>query len=140
MNEGPTRNKGLSSLRPIADASNQREVRAAPLDALDLGEGRIKLVKIDVEGAEQLVLEGMQRLLTEHRPYLIVEVTDRFLAAFGHSSESLCQMLKALGYAAYEITESGVAPLPHITQQWPAQFNALFSPAPYTPSVAKASK
>ena len=34
------------------------------------------LVKIDVEGAEYLVLEGAQNLLTEIRPIWFVEVTD----------------------------------------------------------------
>lgn len=32
------------------------------------------LVKVDVEGAEGMVLQGMSRLLTEARPYLIIEI------------------------------------------------------------------
>lgn len=34
------------------------------------------LVKIDVEGAEGMVLQGMSRLLTEAKPYLIIEIHD----------------------------------------------------------------
>ena len=36
----------------------------------------VDLVKIDVEGAEYLVLEGAQNLLTEIRPIWFVEITD----------------------------------------------------------------
>jgi hypothetical protein len=32
------------------------------------------LIKIDVEGAELLVLEGAMELLTTHKPFLLIEV------------------------------------------------------------------
>jgi FkbM family methyltransferase len=128
MHEGPSRNKGLSSMRAIEGATETRLVQAAAFDDLDLGDARIGLIKIDVEGAEQLVLEGMMRTLAKHRPYLIVEVTERFLAAFGHSGLSLCALLEPLGYRTYEITDDGPEPLPESSPGWPRQFNALFSP------------
>ena len=128
--EGHGRNRGLSSMRPIEEASALRAVPAAALDSLDAGDARISLIKIDVEGAEQLVLEGMLRTLEKHRPHLIVEITHRFLAAFGHSADSLCRLLRPLGYDAYEITDAGPAALPSSTATWPRQFNALFSPRP----------
>jgi FkbM family methyltransferase len=128
MHEGPSRNKGLSSMRVIDGATETRLVPAAAFDDLDVGDASIGLIKIDVEGAEQLVLEGMMRTLAKHRPYLIVEVTERFLAAFGHSGRSLCALLEPLGYQAYEITDDGPALLPDSRPGWPRQFNALFSP------------
>ena len=48
------------------------------------------VVKIDVEGAELLVLEGMRRTLAAHRPALVVELHDTrsafeaFLAEAGY--------------------------------------------------------
>ena len=129
IHEGPGRNKGLSSLRPLDETSGSRTVATAAFDDLGLAELPISLVKIDVEGAEQLVLEGMMRTLAKHRPYLIVEITARFLAAFGHSAASLCELLAPLGYRASEITEEGTTPLPSDAASWPRQFNALFSPA-----------
>jgi FkbM family methyltransferase len=47
-------------------------VLTAPMDALRLP-SRISLAKIDVEGHELAALEGMDRILTEDRPVLIVE-------------------------------------------------------------------
>jgi FkbM family methyltransferase len=47
------------------------EVQLRPIDELDLPAPG--WVKIDVEGAEEQVLRGMQNLLAAHRPVLLVE-------------------------------------------------------------------
>jgi FkbM family methyltransferase len=64
------RNRGVSSLvaAPAGDAPSFA-VRTAPLDDLldELGIGAVDLVKIDVEGAEELVVRGMARGLVEGR-------------------------------------------------------------------------
>ncbi len=52
-------------------------VPAVTLDQLLTEFARPDLVKIDVEGAEAMVLEGGSRLLTDHRPVLYVEVGER---------------------------------------------------------------
>ena len=57
-------------------------VHARSLDSL-VAERRVApaIVKIDVEGAEALVLDGARGLLEAHRPYLVVELHDRGAAA-----------------------------------------------------------
>lgn len=49
------------------------DVECVPLDAL-MFEGRIGLIKIDVEGMEMAVLAGAARLLQNHRPAVAIEV------------------------------------------------------------------
>jgi len=61
--EGPARNKGLSSMRPVDGAARQLAVRSAAFDDLDVETARLRLIKIDVEGAEQVVIEGMNGCL-----------------------------------------------------------------------------
>jgi len=129
--EGPARNKGLSSIRPIANASGQRPVPAAAFDSIDVCRGPIHLIKIDVEGAEQLVVEGMMECLSRYRPHLIIELTDGFLQQFGHSATSLSLKLRDLGYRMYEITNDGPISMPSEPTTWPRQFNALFSSDPH---------
>ncbi|MGQ9635776.1 MAG: FkbM family methyltransferase [Bryobacteraceae bacterium] len=49
-----------------------------------------RFIKIDVEGAEYLVLRGMQRILAADRPFLMVEIT--------HQSDEVFQVLRHAGY------------------------------------------
>jgi FkbM family methyltransferase len=54
----------------LGAAGDGVDVETAPLDNY----GPFDLVKIDVEGAEELVLRGMRRLLREGRPTLLMEL------------------------------------------------------------------
>jgi len=74
----------------VEPAGSSQTVLALKLDGVALGDAPIKLVKIDVEGHELAVLEGMMGLLERHRPHLIVEGTDARVEA----------LLAPLGYHA----------------------------------------
>lgn len=58
----------------------------------------VRLIKIDVEGAEQLVLRGARQLLAKDRPLLVIEVHSFALPSFGTSAEAFRQELEGLGY------------------------------------------
>lgn len=73
-------NKGSSSF--IAD-HNEKNTKALDLpivraDAYFKKQGieKIDIVKIDVEGFEKFVLEGLKHSLQEHRPVIIVEISE----------------------------------------------------------------
>ncbi len=63
-------------------ASDIRIVRAVRLDDLESMKGGLVVAKIDVEGYERAVIEGMQNLLTQNRGLLQVEVFAGALPAF----------------------------------------------------------
>jgi FkbM family methyltransferase len=65
------------------------------LDSLCIS-NRIALIKIDTEGHESFVLNGMRRLLTKHHPILVVE-TD---------SKEVIDTLCMLGYAPERLNNS----------------------------------
>jgi len=73
--------EGWSGLkfRPLPDGVdvdpdvNEITVQLRPLDELVDDTSPPRLVKIDVEGAEQQVIEGAMRTLREHRPVVIFE-------------------------------------------------------------------
>lgn len=69
--------------------------------------GRIKpdVIKIDVEGAEAMVLRGMTRLLQETGPALFLEIHPRHLAQFGTSPLELVAFLRERDYRLYEIPQ-----------------------------------
>lgn len=63
---------------------------------------KLKLVKIDVEGAEHLVLKGATDLLQHWQPpYLICEVTDQWLKEMGSSAQELITFLETFGYTPF---------------------------------------
>lgn len=84
------------------------QVNAWRLDDL-ISESRIRrpirLIKIDVEGYEAAVLDGMQNLLFCDKPTIVVEVNPHLLAAAGHTSADLLRRLSQFGYLLYRLSE-----------------------------------
>ena len=52
-----------------------------PLDCLNINE-KVDFVKIDVEGAELAVMDGMKQLIERCRPLIFVEVNNENLSGF----------------------------------------------------------
>ena len=80
-------------------------VPAVSLDAF-LPEQRINLVKMDIEGAEHLALRGMNRILVQQRPVLVIEF---------HSStdyQECCDILLGAEYELLNVDESPAAIFP----------------------------
>lgn len=78
-----------------------RRVLRVPVVSLDEfcareGLGRVDLVKMDVEGAERLALEGMQAVLARHRPVMVAELW---------SAESIAAVPAWLAARGYGVTE-----------------------------------
>jgi FkbM family methyltransferase len=61
-------------------------------------EARPILIKCDVEGAEQLVLQGARKLLERYHPTLLLSVHPPALPQYGHTKESVFAFLGELGY------------------------------------------
>lgn len=128
--EGPKGHKGISSLRQIVNSEATIEVKTRPLDTFGDELSAVKLIKIDVEGAEQLVLEGMTNILDRYHPYIVVEITDEYLHAFGHTAIQLASHLTGNGYRMYEIRSEGLVPMRPEQAADDNQFNALFACTP----------
>ena len=89
---------GHSSLQPSPELSSYNvkpvEVDVIPLDeVVPVGE-RVHVVKIDVEGAELAVLQGMTRIINEHRDLVII-------AEFGSSHLKAAEITPAQWFAAF---------------------------------------
>ena len=93
-------------------ARGRIRVPAISLDAYCRREGVVPdLVKIDVEGAERLVLGGATEILSQpSAPALIFECLPDNYSRFGHSTEELIGFLNSFGYrvqpmeAGYNVT------------------------------------
>lgn len=86
-------------------------VQAVTLDELTAQEvRRVSLVKIDVQGAETMVIAGARRLLDKQRSAVFVEVHEPSLARGGSSPRELIESLVGLGFAGHRLTRRGVGP------------------------------
>jgi FkbM family methyltransferase len=66
--------------------------------------GKVRLVKIDVEGAELMVLQGMSDALRNKVfDYMLVEVSDKQLKRIGSSSREVFSLLEDHGYSLHII-------------------------------------
>ena len=89
-----------------------REVPVVSIDALDLRRP-VRLVKMDVEGAEPLVVRGAARVLKEDRPTILSELHPTQLdRASGTTADAFLGEMRALGYRAHAIDRGSLgAPL-----------------------------
>jgi FkbM family methyltransferase len=71
------------------------------------GAESVSLVKVDVQGAEMLVLAGAKRTLATMGPALFVEVDDDALLSFGSSARALVAHVEGAGYEMHELTKDG---------------------------------
>ena len=111
-----TRGEILLEINPLhpADHKISRDgtglpVRAVTLDELVQGKSgpRPALLKIDVQGAEMMVLEGAGGILRQAAPALFVELHEAGLNRFGSSIAELLGYLSEYGYEPYWLARNG---------------------------------
>ena len=66
---------------------------------------KIDFIKMDVEGAEYLVLKGAENVLKQYSPVIMLELYDGHIKCFGYSQGELINYLGGFGYHLYEINE-----------------------------------
>lgn len=58
------------------------------------------LIKLDVEGFELFALQGAERILREHHPVVVCELTNQFLRDHGQAASDVLSYMLKLGYDA----------------------------------------
>jgi FkbM family methyltransferase len=114
----------------LETVTSEIEVEVLPLDDLVQANERVDLVKIDVEGSELLVVEGMKRIIADNPELAIIaEYGPSHLQAAGISPEQWFSEFHKLGFVSFVIDElsgdcrpSSLSELKHV-----ASVNILFS-------------
>ena len=97
------------------------EMRATMIDRLfdsDMA-AKVRLIKIDTEGAEQKILEGASGLLSTVRPpFIVSEINPHGLAQSGCDETTLRKFMSQFGYDAFALHANGAMPalIPHDTR------------------------
>jgi len=90
----------------------QKTVPTVALDDLDLRRP-VRFIKMDVEGAEPLVLQGAARLLAEDRPIILSELHPVQLErASGLSGDQFLDQINSMGYRAQDLTGAPIERAP----------------------------
>jgi FkbM family methyltransferase len=98
-------NIGSYSCADLPDAVEQAQCEAVRLDDVVQGAGvaRVDAIKVDIEGAERLALEGGRGTIDRDRPYVLLEVCQSTCEGAGYSSQELWSVFAGRGYGAYLI-------------------------------------
>ncbi len=101
------RGRASNSIREASGSSQMggiREEILVPVLRLDdlLGiAGPPNVVKVDVEGAEMLLLGGAREVLAKHRPVWLIEVTEE-------NSFGVAEIFSSYDYVMYEVAETNL--------------------------------
>jgi len=105
-------NQGLASLVNTAsgDVPLRIEVPTMRLDDFAAREQlkRVDLVKVDIQGAEMLFLDGARETLARFSPALLMEVSPDDLKCAGTDSRELCAKLAELDYKLFAVKRGRV--------------------------------
>jgi FkbM family methyltransferase len=69
--------------------------------------GHVDFVKIDAEGAESKILQGMKKVLSQDSCTLLIEIAQELLEKAGHSTKEMLSFIEKYGFTPYEITKNG---------------------------------
>ncbi|MEJ7644332.1 MAG: FkbM family methyltransferase [Chryseolinea sp.] len=126
--EGIGENEGLASI--FQSSHRNRLVQQIELKIFDdviqdLKISRLDFMKIDVEGAELMVLRGARKTIEKYRPYVMLEVSEETYRAAGYSVSDVRSFFNSLGYSLNVITkEGGLAKAETV----PSFCNVVFTP------------
>lgn len=103
--------KGLQDAFVDSGAAVQK-TEVVTLDSV-VGDARVDLIKIDVEGAELLALSGAASVLRNQRPIILCEINPSLLQTVSRTDEqTFVQTIEAFGYQCRLLTLEGeVGPL-----------------------------
>jgi FkbM family methyltransferase len=112
--EGMEEYSSLGSIVHAAVAGEASKRLAVPAETLDRLVERFGLepglIKIDVEGAEKLVLDGALETLRRFRPVILTELSPALLEPMGASAAAIVEQLERLGYRVIDAEDPAVPP------------------------------
>ena len=101
-------NSGIGYLKPGGGSGDAITVEVETLDNLADRIGPSKLMAMDAEGAELLVLQGGRKYVSRHKPIVILEAQKVLLDRLGLSLAALRDELTGLGYELFLIERWGL--------------------------------
>jgi len=101
-------NKGHNSIIRSEELKTSVQVKTTTLDNfLDFQKiAKVDIIKMDIEGAEILALEGMKNTLIKHLPLLFLEFSPHSITKINRNPIDLLSILRGIGYSIFEINKA----------------------------------
>lgn len=104
----------------------EEEVHSFPCEATTLdkyvqeqGISSVDFLKIDVEGAEHLVLQGAEGLLKTREPLIFFEMWDSYMQDFGTTAEDFCKILRTADYDQFLVVQGDLHLVSNVESELP---------------------
>lgn len=75
-------------------------VDSRPLDSYAFD--RLRLIKIDTQGYEYYILNGAIQTIKKHRPYIIIEIEEKYLIGHGLKESDIYNFFKENDYSVFQ--------------------------------------
>ena len=100
-------NTGNHSIFPADFREVKISVNSVRLD--DVIKEKVDWIKMDIEGAEPLAIEGMNRIISENQNIkLVIEFCPDILNLTNYTPKQFIGMIYSMGFKVYAITENGL--------------------------------
>jgi FkbM family methyltransferase len=135
-------NWGMSSFKQHEDSDGKTErIKAEPFDEFVKRHPleKIDVIKMDAEGSEPYILEGMKESLEKFKPMLLIEIDEDPLRLINMNKEEFMNVITGYNYKPYEIVgsesvrllteskEKGLVLFVHYESQLPAHIHVVSS-------------
>ena len=98
---------GMNSLSDYQPTHGKKILQGIPLSTWHTTP---RLIKLDIEGAEEFALRGAQKHLVNHVPYIVCELNQKALKGMGSTQESLRKFMRDWGYSTFMLYRDGNLP------------------------------
>lgn len=101
-------NKGHNSIINSEELKTAVQVKTTTLDDFLASQkiAKVDIIKMDIEGAEILALEGMRDTLAKHKPLLFLEFSPHSIIKINRNPLDFLLTLQKIGYSIFEINKS----------------------------------
>jgi FkbM family methyltransferase len=90
--------------------------------------GKIRFIKMDIEGAELLALKGAIKLIDVHKPIFYLEIYDSYCQRYGYLAEEIFSFLGNLKYMSYLIHPENLKLISVDSSSYTGEGDVLFIP------------
>lgn len=111
METSETGNVGGLNISPLSTSGNKNRniIPTVVLDDILEDIPKLDVIKMDIEGAEPLALEGMKKLLDKFSPKIIMEINGAGLLNVSEVTViDLVNQMESYGYKAHDIRKNGL--------------------------------